>query len=98
MAARGQLPDPGSYYDLLKPLSVGVDIWHSVYQHVLDGPQAIVEWVKSTALRPFLEALRADERPAFLESYGARLAKAYTPRVDGKVVLAFPRLFLIVKR
>jgi trans-aconitate 2-methyltransferase len=97
-AARGQLPEPGSYYDLLKPLSRSVDIWHCIYHHVLDGPQAIVEWVKSTGLRPFLDALGPDERPAFLESYGARLAEAYTVRVDGKVLLRFPRLFIVAKR
>ncbi|MFI5012206.1 MAG: trans-aconitate 2-methyltransferase [Hyphomicrobiales bacterium] len=98
MAARGLLPDPSAYYDLLRPLAASVDIWHTIYYHVLDGPQAIVEWVKSTGLRPFLDALRPEERPSFLESYGARLAKAYAPRVDGKVLLRFPRLFIVAKR
>jgi trans-aconitate 2-methyltransferase len=97
-AARGRLPDPESYYDLLKPLSATVDVWHCIYNHVLDGPEAIVEWVKSTGLRPFLDALRPEERPQFLESYRARLAKAYKPRVDGKVLLRFPRLFVVAQR
>jgi trans-aconitate 2-methyltransferase len=97
-AARGRLPDPESYYDLLKPLSVNVDVWHCIYNHVLDGPQAIVEWVKSTGLRPFLDALRPEERPQFLDNYQARLAEAYRPRVDGKVLLRFPRLFIVAQR
>jgi trans-aconitate 2-methyltransferase len=97
-SARGLLPEPSSYYDLLKPAAASVDIWHTIYNHVLASPQAILDWVKSTGLRPFLEALEADERQAFLESYLARLAKAYKPRVDGKVLLRFPRLFIVAKR
>ena len=97
-AARGTLPPPGSYYDLLRPLATGVDIWHCIYNHVLDGPQAVVEWVKSTGLRPFLDALEPEERPQFLESYGELIAKAYPPRIDGKVLLRFPRLFVVAQR
>ena len=97
-AARGGLPHPESYYDLLKPLSAGVDIWHTIYNHVLDGPQAIVDWVKSTGLRPFLDALAPEERPQFLETYLALLGKAYRPRSDGKVLLRFPRLFIVAQR
>jgi trans-aconitate 2-methyltransferase len=97
-AARGRLPDPESYYDLLKPLSLNVDVWHCIYNHVLDSPQAIVEWVKSTGLRPFLDALAPEERPQFLELYRARLEKAYHTRVDGKVLLRFPRLFIVAQR
>ena len=97
-AARGRLPNPACYYDLLKPLSSGVDIWHTIYNHVLASPLAIVEWVKGTALRPFLDALTPDERPVFLETYRLRLADIYTPRVDGAVLLRFPRLFIVAKR
>jgi trans-aconitate 2-methyltransferase len=97
-AARGRLPDPYGYYDLLKPLSSSVDIWHTIYNHVLASPQAIVEWVKGTALRPFLDALSAQERPVFLESYRLRLTETYGPRVDGTVLLRFPRLFMVAKR
>lgn len=93
--ARTVLPEPGAYYDMLKPHAGAVDVWHTIYNHPLDGIPAIVEWVKGTGLRPFIDPLEGDERTQFLEEYAARLSDSYLPRVDGKVLLAFPRFFIV---
>ena len=37
-AARDDLPTPADYYDLLRPLCSRLDIWHTVYNHVMAGP------------------------------------------------------------
>jgi trans-aconitate 2-methyltransferase len=97
-AARDDLPRPGGYYDLLRPLSRNLDIWHTAYNHVMAGPEAIVEWFKGSALRPFLSALDADMQRGFLAAYTAQIAKAYPSRVDGQVLLRFPRLFIVATR
>ncbi len=39
-AARDDLPTPSDYYDLLRPLCSHLDIWHTVYNHVMAGPKA----------------------------------------------------------
>jgi trans-aconitate 2-methyltransferase len=97
-AARSSLPSVSSYYDLLSPACSRFDIWHTNYCHPLADAQAIVEWVKATGLRPFLDPLDAEEQRAFLAAYHARLQKAYPPLVDGKVMLRFPRLFIVATR
>ena len=97
-AARGDLPSPEVYYDLLKPVCARIDIWHSIYEHVLATPQAIVEWFKGSALQPFLAPLGAAAREQFLAAYLEKIAATYRPRFDGKVLLKFPRLFIVATR
>jgi trans-aconitate 2-methyltransferase len=97
-AARVHLPSPESYYDLLKPLCQRVEIWHTIYNHVLAGPEAIVEWFKGSALRPFLSALDAPAADDFLQAYTAEIARNYAPRFDGQVLLRFPRLFVVATK
>jgi trans-aconitate 2-methyltransferase len=97
-AARDDLPTPSDYYDLLRPLCSHLDIWHTVYNHVMAGPEGVVEWFKGSALRPFLAPLDDDMCRGFTADYTARIAKAYPARFDGKVLLPFPRLFILAVR
>jgi trans-aconitate 2-methyltransferase len=97
-AGRGDLPTPESYYDLLMPLCARLDIWHTIYNHVMDGPQGVVEWFKGSALRPFLSALDAGMRDDFLDAYLAQITQRYARRFDGQVLLKFPRLFIVATR
>jgi trans-aconitate 2-methyltransferase len=86
---------PEFYYDLLAPRSAAFTIWETNYIQVMDGPQAIIAWLRGTGLRPFLARLTPDEQPVFLDRYAALLAKEYPAQADGKILLPYPRLFFI---
>lgn len=89
---------PEVYYDMLAPLSARLDIWETVYGQVLEGEDPVIEWNKSTGLRPILEALREPELSQFLAAYRARMAAAYPKRADGRTFFPFRRLFLVAVR
>jgi trans-aconitate 2-methyltransferase len=97
-AVRPDLPTVADYYDLLKPVCSRIDIWHSVYNHVMASPQAVVEWFKGSSLQPFLSPLDPSAREQFLAAYAQKIVGAYKPRIDGKVLLKFPRLFIVAVR
>jgi trans-aconitate 2-methyltransferase len=88
--------DAGFYYDCLAGVAARIDLWHTEYMHVLDGPAAIVEWYKGTGLRPFLDALLSDDdREAFLMEYLERICVLYPLQADGRVLFPFRRLFMV---
>jgi len=92
---------PEWYYDLLAPLCRRVDLWRTTYYHVLASADAVVEWFKGSALRPFLAALDDDsERDAFIARYRDALAgpDGYPVLDNGTVLLPFPRLFIVATR
>jgi trans-aconitate 2-methyltransferase len=95
---RKPFQSPQQLYDSLKPLCSELNIWHTYYYHILQDHQAIVEWVKATGLRPYLDPLSAEEKPAFTEQYLKKIEHAYPVLVDGKVCLRFPRLFVVAVR
>lgn len=86
------------YFRLLRRHAGKVDIWRTTYFHPLPGPHAVVEWVKGTGLRPFVDPLDPAEREAYLARYEGEIAMAYPAEPDGTVLLPFPRLFLIATR
>ncbi len=87
------------YFDLLAPLAADVDLWETRYEQVMADADAIVDWVRATGLRPFLDALADDgERAAYLAAYRERVDAAYPARVDGRRLFRFPRRFLVVRR
>lgn len=90
---------PGEWYDALIPYCEQVDVWHVHYQHVLEGPSAIVEWVRSTGLMPFLNVLPEGEaRDKYVKAYEERLGDLYERLTDGMVMLRYPRLFVVATR
>ena len=93
--ARKWVDDPADYYGLLADRARNLDIWETEYLHVLEGPDAVLEWVKATGLRPILNGLEEPERDLFLAEYARRLREAYPMRADGSTLYPFRRLFIV---
>lgn len=89
------LPD---YYDLLAPLSGDVEIWRTTYHHPMPSAEAIVDWVRATGLRPFVDPLPEAQKADFLVAYTRKVDEAYRPHADGRRLLAFPRMFIVARR
>jgi len=89
-----------AYYDAVADLCEEVDVWSTTYLHVLDGENAVLEWMKGTALRPYLTALCEDpaNHDAFLARLAQVLGEAFPRRPEGRTLLPFPRLFLLARR
>lgn len=90
--------DAGWYHALLQPLAPRVDVWRTTYYHVLADHDAVVAWFQASALRPYLAALDADGQARFLARYREAIAGAFPAQADGRVLLPFPRLFLVAQR
>jgi trans-aconitate 2-methyltransferase len=96
----GQVPraapvhEPADYLDLLAGLGCRVDAWETTYLHVLTGPDAVLDWVRGTALRPYLSLLPGERATEFLAEYGSLLRAAYPARPYG-TVLPFRRIFVV---
>ncbi len=85
------------YYEILHQLTSNFDMWETTYFHLLASPSGLIDWYRSTGLRPFLESLPdAKSRLAFEEAVLAECADAYPPQSDGKVLFPFRRIFFIV--
>jgi trans-aconitate 2-methyltransferase len=98
LLAPAPVADPSFYYSLLAPLASALDIWETEYLQVLEGKDPVKEWTKGTWLKQFLDRLDASERGAFEEDYAQRLRHAYPPRLDGKTLFPFRRIFIVLQK
>lgn len=93
-------PALADYHGWLSSTCGEVDIWTTTYLHALEGEDPVVDWMRGTALRPYLDVLEGDGAllEAFLDEFRRRIAAAFPPREDGLTLFPFPRLFMVAVR
>lgn len=89
------MESPNFYYDHLAPRARSVDIWETEYSHVMESPAAIVDWIASTGLRPFLGVLDDGESAQFVAELTRRVESTYPRQIDGRALFPFRRTFVI---
>jgi trans-aconitate 2-methyltransferase len=90
---------PDFYYDTLRKLALRLNIWQTEYLQIMDGPQAVLDWVRSTAMRAYSERLPNDEqRRLFEQRCLERFQQAYPANDQGKTLFPYRRMFVIAYR
>lgn len=88
--------DYSFYYDCLSDLFTSIELWETQYLHILNSHESILEMMRSTGLKPYLEKLATDlEIKEFEGDVLEQINRAYPSQQDGKVLLPFKRLFFI---
>ena len=88
-----------AYWEMLAPLGE-VEAWETDYVQHLEAAGAahpVRRFTESTAMRPLLDRMSADEADAFVARYDAALGAAYPLLPDGSVLMPFRRVFFTVK-
>jgi trans-aconitate 2-methyltransferase len=87
------------YYDVLRKAARRLNIWETEYLQIMDGPRAVLDWVRSTAMRPYLERLPDDEqRSLFEQRCLERFEQAYPANDQGQTLFPYRRMFIIAYR
>lgn len=84
--------EPADYLRVLTEAGAAAEVWESTYYYVLDGPDGVLDFVSSTALRPVLAELPdAGEAAGFVADYARALREAYPPvPLGGRTVQILP--------
>jgi trans-aconitate 2-methyltransferase len=88
--------DPEGYASLLASAGCAVDAWETTYVQRLTGPDAVLEWITGTALRPVRSALDDESWAEFRAELAPQLTAAYPVREDGSTWFPFRRVFVVV--
>jgi len=83
----------GEYFDVLSDITPDFEIWETTYYHVMESHESIMEWYRSTGLRPYLDVLPDEKKAAFEKEVMGRLMEAYPRQKNGEIIFRFPRLF-----
>jgi trans-aconitate 2-methyltransferase len=90
---------PPFYHEVLTTYCRRVEIWETIYHHLLENHEEMVLWYRSTGLRPFLDGLPDDAaRSAFLSELAGRYRAQFPTLADGRVLFPFRRLFVLATR
>jgi trans-aconitate 2-methyltransferase len=92
------VPPPETYWTWLAPHARNLDVWETLYLQVLEGKDPVVNFMRGTALRPFLSALPERESAKFIAAFSKRMAAAYPAQANGQTLFPFRRLFLIAQK
>ena len=91
------VPEPAGYAELLAAAGAAADVWETTYLHPLTGPDPVLSWIGSTALRPVRDGLPAAAYDRFRAELAPRLRAAYPADPEGTTWFPFRRIFAVAR-
>lgn len=86
------------YYDQLSKHFSNIELWTTSYYHIMESQDAILEMIRSTGLKPYLDRIPEEDVHDFETLVLNRLMNDYPDQEDGKVLFPFKRLFFIAQK
>jgi trans-aconitate 2-methyltransferase len=84
------------YYDLLSVTMRTVDMWETDYIHIMASHASILDWTRSTGLKPYLDRIDSEnDKKDFEHDLLDEIVRCYPAQGSGKVLFPFKRLFFI---
>lgn len=88
--------DPDFYYEIINKLATGVELWETSYFHILNSLGSLIDFIRTTGLKPYLDRLPSNEmKSEFEQEVLTECKKYYKLLSNGKVLFPFDRLFFI---
>lgn len=87
-----------AYYEILSACADRFEMWETAYSHILPSHQALIEWVRGTRLRPYLEVLTPAEQVEFENRILQKAKEAYPQTEHGEVIFKFNRFFFTASK
>lgn len=89
---------PEHYYRILCGLGGSLDMWETMYYHVMGSVDDIVSWFRGSQLRQYLNVLAPEQQAGFLTDIRELVGRDYAVQPDGKVLFPFRRLLFVIRK
>lgn len=86
--------DINFYYSICSNICSDFNLWVTDYYHIMQSHNAILNWYKSTGLKPYFEQIDSKLHKEFEEEILTKIIKWYPREDDEKVLFPFTRQFM----
>ena len=84
------------YYDVLIDCVERLEMWQTSYVHIMNSCKDIMEMIKSTGMKPYLDRIIDEkEKIEFEDEVLRECNKVYLKQKNEKVLFPFKRLFFV---
>ncbi len=90
--------DVYQYVDILSDISSDFSIYETTYNHIMTSHKDILEWIKGSALKPYLLALNNTDASQLEEDVLNGIKEVYSKQKNGNIVFQMERLFIVAHK